>query len=83
MLKSEFVSPAHRALRHRVVSPTGNLMHDIGVYGKETSCYMQAVTALATVRNNVCYNGPRAGVSLNDGFFGGTVMEGNVIFNMV
>lgn len=29
------------------------------------------------------FNGPRAGLNWNDGFMGGDLVEGNVIFNMV
>ena len=60
-----------------------NHVHDYGVFGKQTSCYFQALSANATLRDNVCYNGPRAHVNFNDGFGGGTVMTGNLIFNAV
>jgi hypothetical protein len=35
-----------------------NHIHDVGVYGKQTSCYFQALSANATLKDNVCYNGP-------------------------
>jgi hypothetical protein len=35
-------------------------MHDLGVFGKETSCYFQAVAGQNVVADNICYNGPRA-----------------------
>lgn len=35
------------------------------------------------LRNNIAFNGPRAGVNLNDGFGGGHEISGNLIFNMV
>ena len=38
-----------------------NHMHEIGVYGKQTSCYFQALGQNNTLSNNLCYNGPRAG----------------------
>jgi hypothetical protein len=60
-----------------------NWMHDIGVFGKEVSCYFQAVSGRNTIANNVCYNGPRAGINFNDGFLGGNVVSGNLVFNMV
>jgi hypothetical protein len=53
------------------------------VYGKQTSCYFQALTANTTLKDNVCYNGPRAGVNFNDGFGGNNMMTGNLIFNQV
>jgi hypothetical protein len=33
--------------------------------------------------DNVCYNGPRAHVNINDGFYGQNWIEGNIIFNAV
>jgi len=68
--------------------PMGNLIennfvHDIGSFGKEVSCYFQAVAGGNTVRGNICLNGPRAGFNFNDGFMGGTIVDGNLIANMV
>jgi hypothetical protein len=40
---------------------SANHIHDIGLYGKQTSCYFQAITANTTLKDNLCYNGPRAG----------------------
>jgi hypothetical protein len=53
-----------------------NHMHEIGVYGKQTSCYFQALGQNNTVANNLCYNGPRAGINWNDGFAGGSTVSG-------
>ena len=49
--------------------PNGNLIarnhaHETGVYTKQTSCYAHQLTANATILDNVCYNGPRAGINL-------------------
>jgi len=41
------------------------------------------LTARATVRANVIYNTPRAGINLNDNFAGGNVLESNLVFNAV
>lgn len=60
-----------------------NHMHDVGVFGKQTSGYIKAITHADTIRQNVIYNGPRAGVNFNDGFAGGEILERNLIFNMV
>ena len=62
---------------------SNNHIHEIGIYGKQTSCYFQAIAANVTLKDNLCYNGPRAGVNINDGFAGNNLMEGNLIFNMV
>ena len=34
-------------------------------------------------QDNLCYNGPRAGINWNDGFAGGSTVAGNLVFNMV
>ena len=62
---------------------TNNLMREFGIYGKQTSCFFQAVSANTTLNDNVCFNGPRAGVNFNDGFGGNYEMKGNLIFNTV
>ena len=62
---------------------SNNLMREFGIYGKQTSCFFQAVSANTTLNDNVCFNGPRAGVNFNDGFGGGYEMTGNLIFNTV
>jgi hypothetical protein len=60
-----------------------NHMHEIGIYGKQTSCYFQALGKANTLKDNLCYNGPRAGINWNDGFAGGSTVMGNLVFNMV
>eukprot|EP01065_Artemidia_motanka_P001869 TRINITY_DN10870_c0_g4_i2.p1 TRINITY_DN10870_c0_g4~~TRINITY_DN10870_c0_g4_i2.p1 ORF type:complete len:847 (+),score=296.66 TRINITY_DN10870_c0_g4_i2:46-2541(+) len=60
-----------------------NHMHEYGVYGKQTSCFFQSISANTTLAENVCYNGPRAGVNFNDGFGGGNLMTKNLLFNHV
>jgi hypothetical protein len=62
---------------------SNNHMHEIGLYGKQTSCYFQALGQHNTLKDNLCYNGPRAGINWNDGFAGGSTVEGNLVFNMV
>lgn len=44
---------------------------------------MRAKDPSLPLYQNVCYNGPRAGININDGFGGGNVFEGNLVFNMV
>jgi len=60
-----------------------NHIHEYGIYGKQTSCFFQAISANTSLMNNVCYNGPRAGVNFNDGFGGGNIMHGNLLMNHV
>jgi len=60
-----------------------NHIHDIGIYGKQTSGYFQTLSAHNTIRDNVMYNGPRAAINFNDGLGGGNMVEHNLLFNMV
>ena len=34
----------------------GNWIHDIGIFGKEVSCYFQSVSGRNIIKDNVCYN---------------------------
>ena len=61
----------------------GNLVHEIGIYGKQTSAFIQSLACQTQVAENVFFNGPRAGINFNDGFGGGNKVENNLIFNMV
>ena len=60
-----------------------NLMREVGHFQKQSSFYFQAKSAESRVAYNVMFNDPRAAICLNDGFGGGDVLQGNVIFNMV
>lgn len=54
-----------------------------GVYGKQTSALFIAVSKRISFVDNVLYDGPRAGINVNDGYGGGHVLQGNVIFNQL
>ena len=43
----------------------------VGLYEKQSSFFVQAKTAESRVLSNVFFNGPRAGINMNDGFGGG------------
>jgi hypothetical protein len=60
-----------------------NFIHEIGHFQKQVSCYFQAQTQGSTLQNNICFNGPRAGVNFNDGMGGGNTLLFNLVFNMV
>eukprot|EP01060_Flectonema_neradi_P036536 TRINITY_DN7048_c0_g1_i1.p1 TRINITY_DN7048_c0_g1~~TRINITY_DN7048_c0_g1_i1.p1 ORF type:complete len:816 (+),score=150.06 TRINITY_DN7048_c0_g1_i1:63-2450(+) len=60
-----------------------NHIHAIGIWGKQVSALFQAVACNTTFSGNVAYNGPRAGINVNDGFCGNLVIENNVLFNWV
>ena len=59
----------------------GNLAREVGLYEKQSSFYVQAKTAQATLTGNVFFNGPRAGINANDGFGGGDVISHNLVFS--
>lgn len=61
----------------------GNLIHEIGIFGKQTSAYVQSLTCETVFSNNVFFNGPRAGINFNDGFGGGNKVSYNLGFNLV
>ena len=61
----------------------GNHVAGVGVHGKQTSALFSALTCRTRFAGNVAYNGPRAGVNLNDGFCGGHVLSSNLLFNWV
>ena len=60
-----------------------NLMHEIGIYGKQTSAYFQSLTCQTIFDGNILFNGPRDGLNFNDNFGGGNVLKNNLAFNMV
>ena len=60
-----------------------NLIHESGIFGKQTSPYMQSLACQTELTGNVFFNGPRAGINLNDGFGGGNLLKNNLIFNFV
>ena len=62
---------------------SGNHIHENGLLTKQSSPYFQTIACHNNITNNLMYNGPRAGINLNDGFGGGDLIEGNIIFNMV
>ena len=41
----------------------------------QVSCYFQAQTMNSTLTNNICFNGPRAGINFNDGMGGGHFLK--------
>lgn len=46
---------------------TRNHFHENGVLTKQSSPYFQTVACHNNITFNVMYNGPRAGINLNDG----------------
>lgn len=62
---------------------SGCLIHDIGLYAKQSAFVFQAKATRSIVEENVFFNAPRAGINLNDGMGGADVIERNLIFNVV
>ena len=65
----------------RFMNITNNLVHEIGIWQKQSSMWFQAQTCQTTLKNNVFFNGPRAAVNVNDGFGGDNHMVGNLLMN--
>eukprot|EP01111_Echinosteliopsis_oligospora_P012301 TRINITY_DN4197_c0_g1_i1.p1 TRINITY_DN4197_c0_g1~~TRINITY_DN4197_c0_g1_i1.p1 ORF type:complete len:808 (-),score=212.17 TRINITY_DN4197_c0_g1_i1:52-2475(-) len=60
-----------------------NMVHEHGQYTKQTSAWVQAKSAQTYFQGNIFFNGPRAGININDGFGGGNELTGNLLFNQV
>jgi len=58
-----------------------NYVREIGIIQKQSSAWFQAKTAQSNVDSNIIFNGPRAGINLNDGFGGNSTFSRNLIFN--
>eukprot|EP01060_Flectonema_neradi_P015227 TRINITY_DN218_c1_g1_i9.p1 TRINITY_DN218_c1_g1~~TRINITY_DN218_c1_g1_i9.p1 ORF type:complete len:814 (+),score=246.12 TRINITY_DN218_c1_g1_i9:42-2444(+) len=58
-----------------------NLAREIGHYEKQSSFWFQGKVAASVIKFNVFFNGPRAGINFNDGFGGGDLVEGNLVFS--
>jgi len=62
---------------------SNNLIHDIGVFGKQTAGVFMSVSMDNTISHNHIYNLPRAAICINDGTWGGHVVEYNDIHDTV
>ena len=67
--------------------PRGTLVErcvfrELGIAVKQSAAFFQAEAGLSVVRDNLAYNGPRAGFNVNDASLGGSLFASNVIFNM-
>jgi hypothetical protein len=60
-----------------------NLIHEIGIYVKQSAAVLISVSRSVSVIGNLIFNIPRAGVNINDGFYGNHTISWNVIFNTV
>ena len=60
-----------------------NLIHETGIYIKQSSPLLIAVSRSVSVIGNLMFNMPRAAININDGFYGNHTINHNVIFNTV
>ena len=65
----------------RFTNVSYNLVHELGIWEKQSSFYFQAKSCQNYIFGNIFYNGPRAGVNFNDGFGGGSKLLSNLLFN--
>jgi len=61
----------------------GNVFSELGAFVKQSGAFYAALSANSTVARNIAFNLPRAAVNVNDGAFGGHVIEGNLFFGTV
>lgn len=60
-----------------------NVFSELGVFVKQSGAFYAALAANSTISRNVAFNLPRAAVNINDGAFGGHLIEGNLFFQTV
>jgi len=84
MLAGEMANGTSRGVAYpSKVSVTQNMASQIGLYNKQSSCYFQAISPQNRYERNVCFEGPRMGIMISDGFGGGTTIADNLVFSMV
>mmetsp|Transcript_4887 Transcript_4887/g.8715 ORF Transcript_4887/g.8715 Transcript_4887/m.8715 type:complete len:863 (-) Transcript_4887:94-2682(-) len=62
---------------------TENFAYRCGLFAKQSSFYFQGKSMENKITNNIFFHGPRAGINFNDGFGGGNLVEGNLLFATV
>ncbi|MBD3266083.1 hypothetical protein GF373_05385 [bacterium] len=60
-----------------------NLIHHIGIVGKQTAGVFLSMSQDITVSHNTIFNCPRAAICINDGCWGGHIIEYNDAFQTV
>lgn len=60
-----------------------NLIHDIGLFEKQSTGIELSMCQYITVSHNSIYNAPRSGINVSEGTWGGHVIEYNDVFNTV
>jgi hypothetical protein len=62
---------------------SNNLIHDIGVFGKQTAGVFLSLSMRNRIDHNHIYNTPRAAICINDGLWGGHLLKANDIHDTV
>lgn len=60
-----------------------NLIHDIGLYEKQSTGVELSMCQYITVSHNSIYRTPRAGINVSEGTWGGHIIEYNDVFHTV
>ena len=60
-----------------------NLMFDLGYVEKQSTGVQLSMCQNITVSHNTIYDVPRAGINVNEGTWGGHIIEYNDVFNTV
>lgn len=58
-------------------------VYDNGVFEKQTAAVLISMSQAVTVSHNTFHHGPRSGINIEDGTFGGHVIEFNSVFDQV
>ena len=78
----ELTSGSQRAFPYECKAEN-NLVHDCGVFGKQTAGVYISRAKRITAAHNLIYNMPRAAICIGDGTWGGHVVEFNHIHDTV
>lgn len=65
------------------ISIDNNLMQNLGIFEKQPAGVCISMSSHVTVRNNSISFSPRAGININDGTWGGHIIEYNDVSNCV
>ena len=68
------------ARQPRGVEVSGNLIHHLGLYTKQSCGIFLALTCQNTIVGNILFHAPRALLNLNDEFGGDTLVSKNLFF---
>jgi hypothetical protein len=60
-----------------------NTMYNFGVFEKQVAGVELSMTMCDTIRHNTIYHCPRAGININDGTWGGHLIEYNKVYEVV